>query len=107
MCPPACPRPSRIAEHASALAVLGDSRRAREVAREASAHRAMPINLALAWATIGDATRAFRYLERESFLVYRAPQAVGWDPRIDGISDDARFSRVRERVERLWLPAWV
>jgi DNA-binding SARP family transcriptional activator len=95
-----------LAEHASALAVLGDSHRARQVAREASAHRAMPLNLALAWASVGDADRAFRYLERESFLVYWAPQAIWWDPRLDGIRDDARFSRVRERVERVWLPAW-
>ena len=63
-----------LAEHASALAVLGDARRARRVAREASAHRAMPLNLALAWASVGDADRTFRYLERESLLVYWAPQ---------------------------------
>jgi len=86
--------------------VLGDSCRARQVAREASAQRAMPLNLALAWASLGDADRAFRYLDRESFLVYWTPQAVWWDPRLDAIRDDARFSRVRQRVERVWLPAW-
>ena len=95
-----------LAEQASALAVLGDSCRARQVAREASAQRAMPLNLALAWASLGDADRAFRYLDRESFLVYWTPQAVWWDPRLDAIRDDARFSRVRQRVERVWLPAW-
>jgi len=95
-----------LAEHASALAVVGDSRRARRLARQASAHAAMPINLALTWATLGDADRAFRYLERDSFLVYWAPQAVWWDPRFDGIRDGARFRRVRARVERQWLPAW-
>ena len=103
-------RPDRrgdlLAELASALAVLGDSRRARQVAREASAHGAMPLNIAMAWASLGDANRAFRYLERESFLVYWAPQAVWWDPRLDTIREDARFRRVRERVARLWLPAW-
>jgi len=95
-----------LAEHASALAVLGDTRRARQVASEASAHRATPLNLALAWASLGDADRAFRYLERESLLVYWAPQAIWWDPRLDGIRDDVRFRRVRERVARLWSPAW-
>ena len=95
-----------LAEHASALAVLGDARRARRVATEASAHRAMPLNLALAWASVGDADRAFRYLERESLLVYWAPQAIWWDPRLDGMRDDARFRRVRERVAQLWSPAW-
>lgn len=95
-----------LAEHASALAVLGDSRRARRLAREARVHRAKPLNLALAWASLGDADRAFRCLERESFHVYWAPQAVWWDPRFDGIRDDARFNRVRQRVERLWIPAW-
>jgi tetratricopeptide (TPR) repeat protein len=95
-----------LAEHASALAVVGESRRARRLARQASAHGAMPIHLALSWATLGDADQAFRYLERDSFLVYWAPQAVWWDPRFDGIRDDARFRRIRTRVERQWLPAW-
>jgi tetratricopeptide (TPR) repeat protein len=95
-----------LAEHASALAVLGDAPRARRLAREAGVHRARPLNLALAWASLGDADRAFQCLERESFDVYWAPQAVWWDPRLDVIRDDARFSRVRERVGRLWLPAW-
>jgi DNA-binding SARP family transcriptional activator len=95
-----------LAEQASALAVLGDWRRGRELALEAMAHNAMPINLALAWASLGDADRAFQCLARESFLVYWAPQAVWWDPRFDAIRDDARFVRVRERVERAWLPEW-
>lgn len=95
-----------LAEHASALAVLGDSRQARRLAREASVHGAMPLNLALAWATLGEADRSFQCLERDPLLIYWAPQAVWWDPRLDGIRDDARFGRVLERVERLWLPAW-
>jgi DNA-binding SARP family transcriptional activator len=94
-----------LAEHASALAVLGDSRRGRRLALEATACGAMPINLALAWATLGDADRALECLARESFLVYWAPQAVWWDPRLDHIRDDGRFARVRERVEQVWLPA--
>jgi DNA-binding SARP family transcriptional activator len=95
-----------LAEHASALAVLGDARRARQLAHEASAHGATPINLALAWATLGDATHAFRHLERDSFTVYWAPQAVWWDPRFDVVRDDARFRRVVRRVEQQWMPAW-
>jgi DNA-binding SARP family transcriptional activator/Flp pilus assembly protein TadD len=95
-----------LAEHASALAVLGDATRARQLAHEASAHGAMPLNLALAWATLGDADQAFRYLQRDSLGIYWAPQAVWWDPRLDGIRDDVRFRRVLERVERVWLPAW-
>ena len=39
-----------LAEQASALAILGESCRARELAREATEHPALPINLALAWA---------------------------------------------------------
>jgi DNA-binding SARP family transcriptional activator len=95
-----------LAEQASALAVLGDSRRGRQVALEASAHGASPINLALAWATLGEADRAFQALARESFLVYWAPQAVWWDPRFDGIRGDSRFARVRERAAGVWAPEW-
>ena len=95
-----------LAEQASALAVLGDLRRARRLALEATDSGAMPINLALAWASLGDADSAFRWLARESFLVYWAPQAVWWDPRLDLFRDDTRFVRVRERVERVWSPAW-
>jgi len=95
-----------LAEQASAFAVLGDLRRARRLALEATESGAMPINLALAWASLGDAHSAFRWLARESFLVYWAPQAVWWDPRLDLIRDDPRFVRVRERVEQVWSPAW-
>jgi tetratricopeptide (TPR) repeat protein len=95
-----------LAEHASALAVLGDVGRARVLALEATAHGALPMNLALAWASVGDADRTFRYLARESFLVYWAPHAVWWDPRLDGVRDDARFARVRDRVKRTWTPEW-
>src|SRR5262249_4834288 len=95
-----------LAEHASALGVLGDSARARRFAREASARGAMPLNLALAWATIGEADRAFRCLEHDQLRVYWAPQAIWWDPRLDGIRDDARFRRVLRRVDQHWLPAW-
>ena len=95
-----------LAEHASALAVLGDSRRGRQLACAATTHGAMPINLALAWASLGDANRAFECLRRESFLIYWAPQAVWWDPRFDAIRDDVRFVRVRERVDRVWSPEW-
>jgi DNA-binding SARP family transcriptional activator len=95
-----------LAEHASALAVLGESRQARRLAREASVHGAMPLNLALAWSALGEAKRAFQCLERDMLHIYWAPQAIWWDPRFDGIRDDARFRRVLERVERAWLPAW-
>jgi DNA-binding SARP family transcriptional activator len=95
-----------MAEHASGLAVLGDARRARRLAREASAHGAMPVNLALAWAALGDGHQALGHLERDSLLVYWAPQAVWWDPRLDGIRDDPRFRRIRARVQTLWSPAW-
>ena len=33
----------------------------------------MPLNLALAWASLGDVDRALQWLEHESFLVYCAP----------------------------------
>ena len=95
-----------LAEQASALAVLGDLRRARRFALEATDSGAMPINLALAWASLGDADSAFRWLARESFMVYWAPQAVWWDPRLDLIRDDMRFAPIRERVEQVWSPAW-
>jgi len=96
-----------LAEHASALGVLGESTEARRLAHEASAGGAMPLNLALAWATIGEADRAFRCLEHDQLSIYWAPQAVWWDPRLDGIRDDARFRRLLDRVERLWMPAWA
>ena len=66
----------------------------------------MPLNLALTWAALGHADRAFHVLEREAFHIYWTPQALWWDPRLDGIRDDVRFRGIRHRVERLWLPAW-
>jgi len=95
-----------LAEQASAFAVLGDTRRARRLALAATRRGAMPMNLALAWASVGDADRAFRYLARESFRVYWTPQAVWWDPRFDGIRDDARFVRLQERMQKVWSPVW-
>ena len=95
-----------LAEQASAFAILGDTRRARELAREATAHPALPMNLALAWASLGDSDHALTHLARESFRVYWTPQAVWWDPRFDGIRDDRRFARVLERIQRAWSPEW-
>jgi DNA-binding SARP family transcriptional activator len=96
-----------LAEYASALAVLGDTHRARRIALQASERGARPIKLALAWASLGDANQAFSWLDRESFLVYWAPQAVWWDPRFDRFRDDARFGRVREAAARSWRPGWL
>lgn len=96
-----------LAEQASALAVLGDTRRARRVAIEAAAYGAEPVNLALAWATQGDANRAFAWLRRGSFSVYWAPQAVWWDRRFDAIRDDARFTRIQQTVAASWNPEWL
>jgi tetratricopeptide (TPR) repeat protein len=95
-----------LAEHASALAVLGDTRRARRVALEASARGAAPMNLALAWASLGDADRTFSWLGRESFLVYWTPQALWWDRRFDEIRDDVRFARARQTAAASWHPEW-
>jgi len=95
-----------LAEQASALAVLGDTRHARRTALEASAHGASPISLALAWASQRDANRAFYWLRRESFRVYLAPQALWWDSRFDDIRDDARFAPVRQAVAASWNPEW-
>jgi len=95
-----------LAEQSSALAVLGDMRRARMYAFEAVNHRALPMNLALAWASLGEVDRALECLARESFLVYWAPQALWWDPRFDPIRDDARFARVHRRVKRQWSTEW-
>jgi DNA-binding SARP family transcriptional activator len=95
-----------LAEHASALAVLGDSRRARQLACAAAAQGAMPLHLALAWASLGDARRAFEALSHESFRVYWTP-LIWWDPRFDGIRDDRRFARVRQRVAEVWRTEWT
>ncbi|HEV7387730.1 MAG TPA: BTAD domain-containing putative transcriptional regulator [Gemmatimonadaceae bacterium] len=95
-----------LAEQASALAVLGDRRRARQLALEATRYEAMPLNLALAWASVGDSRRALEYLDRESFSVYWAPQAMWWDPRFDQIRDEVRFARALDRVGRVWSPEW-
>ncbi len=95
-----------LAEQASALAVLGEVRRGRDLACRAAAYGAMPMNLALAWASLGDADRAFEHLACEPFLVYWTPQALWWDPRFDVIRDDRRFARARERMERVWNPDW-
>ncbi len=95
-----------LAERASALAVLGDSTRARRLALEASASGAASLPLAFAWASAGDADRAFQCLEGESFLLWSAPADVWWDPRFDAIRDDARFRRVRAQLDRVWRPEW-
>lgn len=95
-----------FAEGASAFAILGDKRRARQLALKASRHEALPVNLALAWASVSDARKALECLERESFLVYWAPQAVWWDPRFDQIRDEPRFARVADRVARVWSSEW-
>ena len=73
---------------------------------EASHVGAMPLHLALAWASLGEAERALEYLARESFLVYWAPQALWWDPRFDLLRDDKRFIRVLQRVHQVWSPQW-
>ena len=96
-----------LAGQASALAVLGDTRRARQVALEASLSGATPMNLALAWASLSDADRAFDSLGQESFRVYWAPQAVWWDRRFDSIRDDPRFASVRKTVGASWKPEWA
>jgi DNA-binding SARP family transcriptional activator len=95
-----------LAEQASALAVLGDSRRARESLLEATEHGAMPLNLGLAWASVGDVDRALEWLARDPLLVYWTPQALWWDPRLDGVRDDVRFGRIMERVTQRWAPEW-
>jgi len=95
-----------LAEQASAVAVLGDATRARRLAVEASALGATPLNLAFAWASAGDADRAFQCLEVASFHLYSAPADVWWDPRFDEIRGDRRFARVRERINQGWRPEW-
>jgi hypothetical protein len=101
------PRGDLLAEQASALAVLGDPRQARRLLLEADESGAMPLNLGLAWASVGDGDRALEWLVREPFSVYWTPQAIWWDPRLDQLRDDARFGRVMERVRRVWLPEWT
>jgi DNA-binding SARP family transcriptional activator len=96
-----------LAEYASALAVLGDTRRARRIALGASARGAAPMKLALAWASLGDAKRTFSWLGRESFLVSWTPQAVWWDPRFDDFRDDERFVRVRQAAAMSWRSDWL
>lgn len=95
-----------LAEQASAYAVLGDLPRARRLASLASRHNPKPINLALAWASAAEPRKALDCLERESFLVYWAPQAVWWDPRFDTIRDRPGFNRVLERVGQVWPTEW-
>jgi hypothetical protein len=95
-----------LAEEASALAVLDERERARERVREAEAAGALPLNLALAWAALGDAAAACEHLRRERWQLYWAPHALWWDPRFDAIRDDSRFLAVERRVAALWRPAW-
>jgi DNA-binding SARP family transcriptional activator len=93
-----------LAEQASALAVLGDARHARQLTIESAAHNPMPINLALAWASVGDVDAALEALAGESFRAYWMPHAVWWDPRFDILRGENRFKRIREHVEHVWLP---
>ena len=98
-----------LAEQASALGVLGDRRRGRQLALEAAACAPppMPVNLALAWASLGDGESALAALSRETFAIYWTPHAVWWDPRFDSLRGDPRFKRIRERVRRMWLPEFA
>jgi DNA-binding SARP family transcriptional activator/Flp pilus assembly protein TadD len=96
-----------LAEQASAFAVLGDSRRGRQLALEASASDAMPIRLAIAWASLNDVDRALAALERESFQVYWTPHLVWWDPLLDAVRGESRFAKVRQRIARAWSPEFV
>jgi DNA-binding SARP family transcriptional activator len=96
-----------LAEQASALAVLGDARRGRQLALEAAAYGPMPVNMALAWAALGDVDAALESLAHESFRAYWTPHAIWWDPRFDLLRSNIRFKRIRERVERVWLPEFV
>ena len=96
-----------LAEQASAFAVLGDSGRGRQLALEASAHDAMPIRLAIAWASLNDVDRALAALERETFRVYWTPHLVWWDPLLDAVRGESRFAKVRERIARAWSPEFV
>jgi tetratricopeptide (TPR) repeat protein len=96
-----------VAEQAAAFGVLGEARRGRQLALEAEACGAMPINMALAWASLGDIDCAMGALERESFRAYWMPHLVWWDPLFDEVRSDARFKQVRERVNRLWRPEFA
>ena len=98
-------RADLLAEHGSALAVLGDVRRARQLLDEATARGAQPLHLALAWGSVGDGNRAFEALDRDSLLRYWSPQAIWWDPRLDVIRGDPRFKKVLRRVDDAWRPS--
>jgi hypothetical protein len=100
-------RSDLLAEQASAFAVLGDARRGRQLALEASASDAMPIRLAIAWASLGDVDRALAALERETFRVYWTPHLVWWDPLLSAVRAESRFAKVRERIARAWSPEFV
>lgn len=100
----AASRGDLLAEQASALAVLGDARRARQLTVEAAASNPMAINLALAWASLGDVDAALEAMARESFRPYWTPHAIWWDPRFDLLRDETRFKGIREHVEQVWLP---
>ena len=103
----AAARGDLLAEQASALAVLGDRRRGRQLAHEAAACGPMPVNLALAWASLGDVDAALESLAHESFRVYWTPHAIWWDPRFDVLRNEPRFRRIRKRVEREWQPEFA
>jgi len=96
-----------LAEQASACAVLGDAGRGRALALEASACGATQFNVALAWASLGDVGQAIDALERESFGVYWTPHVLWWDPLFEDVRGRARFTKIRERVERAWLPEFT
>lgn len=93
-----------LAEQAAAFAVLGEARTARQLALEAETSGAMPISLALAWASIGEVSRAMSALDDESFRVYWTPHVIRWDPLFGELRSDQRFKRLRARVERVWQP---
>jgi DNA-binding SARP family transcriptional activator len=96
-----------LAEQASAFAVLGDARRGRQLALEASAAGAMPIRLAIAWASLDDVDGALAALERESFHVYWTPHLVWWDPLLSAVRAEPRFATIRERIARAWSPEFA
>ena len=96
-----------IAEQAAAFAMLGDKRRARRFAVEAKASGALPIHVAIAWASLGDVDRAMEEFERESFRIYWTPHVLWWDPLFEPVRDDRRCALLRERAARTWSPEFV
>jgi DNA-binding SARP family transcriptional activator/TolB-like protein/Tfp pilus assembly protein PilF len=95
------PGDSSLADLAFVHATLGDTAAARGALARAEADRGTnPFDLALAWAALGEADRAFAALDRRRHEWVWPHRATIYDPALDPIRGDPRMEELKGWIER-------